>query len=370
MKFSVTLFIAFFALISVQAQTYTAPKVNTLPVFDGNGNDAVWNDAIWQNIDQIWIPYNNILPSAFTTESGTQILGGSSDFSARYKIIWSQVDNVIVFLVEIHDDIFVDGYTKPNGNYPNFDILEFFIDENKSGGNHLFDINGNNAENAFAYHIAVNNSGLNQVANTMTGAMDLFGSTYGNIVDYQSHFSNFSFKNTGNGNYVYELALKVYKDNYDNSNPTASLKTLNVNDNMGLSIAYCDNDQNDLLRDSFIASASVTGFNNNNSYIDASIFGGLILGPAIVLNTKENTKIDVKLLPNPLKNDVTIVIPNNLIIDNTFFKLYNVSGKEIKNEKIIDYKSTFNYSEITNGIYFYKILNDNIVIKDGKLIKD
>jgi hypothetical protein len=123
-------------------------------------------------------------------------------------MVWSQTNNLLLFLVEIEDDAFIDGYTPLNVGYSNYDALEVFIDENKSGGNHLFDSGGNNAENAFAYHIAVDKPVINEVKTVMTAAMDIFGTSFSNRVDYQSHFPNFSFKNYGNGKYVYELSPK------------------------------------------------------------------------------------------------------------------------------------------------------------------
>jgi hypothetical protein len=106
-----------------------------------------------------------------------------------------------LFLVEIQDDAFIAGYTYPNGNYFNYDILEVFLNENQSGGNHLFDNATENAENAFAYHMVPTPPAVNQFSTSMIGAMDLNGNNY-NVVDYNSHFSNFYFKNNGSGSFV------------------------------------------------------------------------------------------------------------------------------------------------------------------------
>jgi Carbohydrate family 9 binding domain-like/Secretion system C-terminal sorting domain len=368
-KIAFLLFIVVYTNTVLSQNSYTANKVSSLPVFDGNGNDGVWANANWQNIDQVWIPYNNTLPSNFTVESGTKILGGASDFSGKYKIVWSQDTSYLLFLVEIKDDAFIDGYQKPNSNYPNFDVLELFIDENKSGGNHLFDSNGNNAENAFAYHIAVNNPGVGNTATSMTGAMDFFGTSYGNIVDYQSHFPSFAFKNVGNGTYVYEFSLKVYKDTYSQVNPTMALKTLNVGDVLGLSIAYCDNDTADGLRDHFIGSVAVTGANNNNSYIDASIFGSLTLADESNLSTNENVVLnEFKIYPNPFSKTFKIEIPNELVSKSTLIKIFDLLGKEILNAELLNNETIIDISNFKSGLYVYKILAKNEVVANGKLI--
>jgi chitodextrinase len=275
--FLLIILLAFFQSGFTQVNTYTALKASTLPVFDGDSIDNIWRSAEWKNIDQVWIPYNNILPSAFTTESGTKTISGVADFSGRYKMLWSEADSLVLFLVEIHDDVFIDGYVPNASNYPNYDVIEVFIDENHSGGNHLFDSGGNNAENAFSYHMNVNAPTVGGVTTSLTGAMDIYGNSYSDIINYKSHFPMYSMKNYGGGRYVYEFAMRIYKDTYDNSDPFASRRALSANDNMGFTIAYCDNDENDNMRNHFIGSVTVSGPNNNNSYIDASIFGTLIL---------------------------------------------------------------------------------------------
>lgn len=368
-----TLLLFIFTLFSgtlLSQNTYSAPKVTTLPIFDGVGNDRIWADATWQNMDQVWIPYNNILPSNYTTESGTKVLNGASDFSGKYKIVWSQDTSYLLFLVEIQDDVFIDNYVKPTANYPNYDILEIFIDENKSGGNHLFDANGFNAENAFAYHIAVNNPGMNQSTTSMVGAMDFNGNSYSNIVDYQSHFPSFSFKNHGNGKFVYEFALKIYKDTYTQVNPAAALKNLSLNDIMGLSIAYCDNDDPDGKRDHFISSVSVPGDKNNDSYIDATIFGTLTLAGASTLDVNENDleKGNFKVYPNPFSKNFQVNISNENTSKDMKIKIFDFLGKEVISTPLQSHDTTVSMSGFKSGIYFYKIMSDSKVLKEGKLL--
>jgi hypothetical protein len=355
--------------IATAQNTYTAPKTTALPLFDGDGSDAAWSAAPWQNIDKVWIPYNNILPSSFSTDPGTKVLSGAADFSGKYKVLWSETNSWILLLVEIQDDAFVGGYVPPAGGFHNFDVLELFIDENKSGGNHLLDSNGNNAENAFSYHIAVNEPAIGQIKTAMTGAMDLYGTTTTSVIDYQSHFPGFALKNYGNGKYVYELALKVYKDTYSFSNPAASLRTLNLNDQLGLSIAYCDNDTADGARDHFISSVSVAGADNNNSYINASLFGTLILGPSATLAIEYN-EIGSKgsIYPNPLTKDFTVSISEKISLQNTHLKIYDITGREIKNLSLNNHQTILQNTDLQSGTYSYTITNKNKIITSGKLM--
>jgi hypothetical protein len=65
------------------AQNQTINSTLATPNFDGNGNETLWNIATWISMNQIWIPYNNILPSIFTTETGTQLVNGTNNFTCR-----------------------------------------------------------------------------------------------------------------------------------------------------------------------------------------------------------------------------------------------------------------------------------------------
>ncbi len=113
-----------------------APDADIPPVVDGIGNDSCWQKATWQHIAQVWIPYGDVVDS--------------TDYYGRYKIVWSSTTNLLYFLVEIHDDVFVDGFqmNESTGAIYNFDISEVFIDENHSGGEHRYDSPTSNAENA------------------------------------------------------------------------------------------------------------------------------------------------------------------------------------------------------------------------------
>ncbi len=109
----------------VQDDTVLAPEVISPPVIDGRGNDACWQNVKWQPIAQVWIPYGEKVDSA--------------DFFGRYKVVWSSSTNLLYFLIEVTDNIFVDGFIPgKTAEVFNYDIVEVFIDEDKSGGLHVF----------------------------------------------------------------------------------------------------------------------------------------------------------------------------------------------------------------------------------------
>ena len=109
------------------------PNVAIVPTIDGMGNDDCWQNVPWQRIAQVWIPYGATVDSV--------------DYYGRYKVVWSSTTNLLYFLMEVNDDVFVDGYTPSGGGaIYDYDISEIFIDENKSGGDHIFDTGTTNIE--------------------------------------------------------------------------------------------------------------------------------------------------------------------------------------------------------------------------------
>jgi hypothetical protein len=64
----------------------------------------------------------------------------SNNYTGKFKIVWSSKTNLLYFLVEVTDHNFVDGFIPgTTADVYNYDIIEVFIDENKSGGLHVFD---------------------------------------------------------------------------------------------------------------------------------------------------------------------------------------------------------------------------------------
>jgi hypothetical protein len=256
------------------SDTLRIQHVSDPPVIDGIADDNVWENSPWDPINQVWIPYGKEIDSTV--------------FYGRYKLLWSDSTNLLYILAEITDNVFVGGYryhpdpAKGQG-YANYDILEIFINENKSGGLHVFNATsddslqwGSNAEAAFAYHIAIDTPGDGQTI-TEKHALDITGESWSNytIADYQDHLPDFAVRRDGNL-YTWEFSMKVFDDTYDHDNPEASRDQLHDGKVMGFSVAYCNNDDPDKQpkkRDHFFGSVWVPEENYNDHWRDASFFG-------------------------------------------------------------------------------------------------
>ena len=153
--------------------------------------------------------------------------------------------------------------------------MEVFIDEDMSGGLHVFDDNptwGMNSENAFSYHIAVDAPADGETASDFV-VCDIDGTNWPAVImNYADHFPELTMKKVGN-KYYYEFSMAVYDDSYDDSNMEASRVTLVGNKEMAMSMAYCDNDTPGTTRDNFFGSVWVPESAFNDHWKNADGFG-------------------------------------------------------------------------------------------------
>ncbi len=214
---------------------YIVLKAQTEIIIDGVADEPVWKEAKWIELDQRWLgkPYSE------------------EDFSGKFKLSWNE--DHLYLLAEITDDSLYNRY-EGTGQYWNNDILEIFVDEDASGGDHQFNFN------AFAYHVDTN-------YNVFDIAPDSNAYYFNNHVDA---------KITRSGNiYIWETAIKIYDDGFVREEEYKSIK-LTSGKIMGFALAYCDNDTSEF-RENFIGSEVVEGKDKNRGWIDAGIFGTLKL---------------------------------------------------------------------------------------------
>lgn len=367
-----------YAQVSQQADTVFIRHTDIVPDIDGRPDEAVWNLVEWHSMDNIWMPYNNE-PVNLTQEAGLKLWEGEHDFSGRFKVLWSEETNLLYFFVETVDDVFTDGYIynenpSEGGGYPNFDILELFIDEDCSGGLHVFDGNGSvagswgtNAENAFSYHIAINAPQEGQV-NRSFFALDIAGTNWGypsqKIAEYADHFSEFAIRTEGD-KYLWEFSLKVYGPNYTDEDRQNARVVLHDGKIMGLTMAYCDNDnpyESPLQRDHFFGSVYVPVEAYNSHWMQADWFGvaKLINTPATssFIGIEEQLKIETFAANGRL--EVHVISQKEGKIE---LRVINITGREVL--KRIDFKTgtewrkQINIQGLQNGIYLVETIHDN-----------
>lgn len=216
---------------------YRAPE-STSPIrIDGVADDVVWSVAPWRSLDQRW------LGPAYT----------AADFEGRFKVAWTK-DRLII-LVEFTDDILIDTHRDPLVQYWDDDCLEIFIDEDFSGGTHQFN------HNAFAYHMSLDNQAIDI-------GTDQKARSYSHHVESQ-------WRQDGD-KVTWEVAIEIYDDTYEDDSDDNTPVVLSAGKLMGLMVAYCDNDGSEL-RENFIGSEPIDEGPKDRGYIDAGVFGSLVL---------------------------------------------------------------------------------------------
>ena len=216
---------------------YHAPQAHQAPHVDGVADEAIWDKAPWQNLDQRW------LGPEYTQE----------DFQGRYKVVWTKTK--IYLLGEFVDDILIDTHRDPLTQYWDDDTLEIFLDEDYSGGDHQYN------HNAFAYHLSLDNQAIDI-------GTDKKPRRYTHHVEsrWQQH----------NNKIIWEVSIDIYTDAYQDGATDNQPVSLSAGKVMGLMVAYCDNDGSEL-RENFIGSELAAGEGKDRGWIDAGLFGKLTL---------------------------------------------------------------------------------------------
>jgi len=278
--------------------------------------------------------------------------------------------------MEVHDTIFVDGYISGvTTDIYNYDISEVFIDENASGGEHRYDSDTSNAENAFAYHMYAACPADGQV--TTVWHVDDMAGTISNSkrADYTSHFPEFALRRTGQ-TAVREFSLIVYNDTYTESNKAAARSQLVVGKLMGLSVAYCDNNhpaKNPKARDYMFGSVWEPSPGNLH-WINASYFGHvkLVAENATGVENKQPISANVmKLYPNPSSSSSRVEV-ENLYRGEVSIRLFNLLGQEILRTSASKLNNQFAYTlqlqRLPPSLYFVQMNMGRTVYSEKLLV--
>lgn len=211
-------------------------RVDQSPTIDGKGTENSWNMTTWHPLDQNWLgsPYEH------------------EDFNGRFKLNWDE--NKLYLLVEIEDDTLYDRVRDPLKLWWNDDSLLVFIDEDNSGGLHQ------QSHNAFGYHIALDGN-----------IVDLSPSKKPKLYNEHILLKRVTEKNMS----TWEMAITIYDSRYSEGVKNAAT-VLKPNKKIGFALAYCDNDGS-TERENFIGSVFVPGEDKNQAWINADIFGTLLL---------------------------------------------------------------------------------------------
>jgi hypothetical protein len=305
-------------------------------VIDGSDADPIWAKATWHSMDQVWIPYNQVM--------------AEGDFEGKYKVAWDK--NYLYVLVHVVDDSLSDDHEDPLDNYWNDDAVEIFVDEDHSGGNHQ------NNNSAFAYHCSI-------FYDVIDGA-GVNGATINcknNIIMKMDTIDEHT--------YLWEFAVKIYDKSFVYSKPDPSKVALSPNKLMGFSIAYCDNDAT-TSRENFIGSVYITEAHANDSYINSDYFGTMLLVDpdkqfvSSAAMPKEEKKFSI--YPNPVKNRVNIEC-NESLSSLASVEILSLDGKIVSTIPIHSQRQSIDLNELSNGLYMVKIKAGNYLQSEKLMVQ-
>ncbi len=224
-------------VVAVANGAFEAPRSAEAVVVDGCSKDAIWAAQDWHGMNYRWMGADP----------------DSADYYGRFKLAWDA--DYLYILVEVVDDSLSPTLANGLANYWKGDYVEVFLDEDQSGGNHQYN------HQAFAYHVSTEGHAIDQ-------------STQQEPIFFDDHVT---VMRTREGNrYLWELAIKVYDDQFDQESTDNVPVTLTAQKTIGFSLAYGDNDGNNS-RENFMGSRETHGANNDAGYINSDVFGSVVL---------------------------------------------------------------------------------------------
>lgn len=92
------------------------------------------------------------------------------------------------------------------------------------------------------------------------------------------------------------------------------------------------------------------------------------LNLGVVSNQETGAKIEIGIFPNPVE-DILLVTLSDYVPENAVMEFYDLMGKKTKESKLYYGMNSLDVSNLKPGYIFYRIVENNVILKTGKLIK-
>ena len=97
-------------------------------------------------------------------------------------------------------------------------------------------------------------------------------------------------------------------------------------------------------------------------------FDACIYAPSAIENQTENASSSILVYPNPVKENLIVDFANLDFAQGTSLTIINSFGHIVKRISLTTAQTTTSLDGIIPGVYFYKIYNQDIVLKTGKFM--
>ena len=96
-----------------------------------------------------------------------------------------------------------------------------------------------------------------------------------------------------------------------------------------------------------------------NSYINNLYMTDITALPDISLSIKKNElNTNLSIYPNPASNNLTINLQQLKVSENTLVSIFDIQGKLLLQQTVVQQQTEFNISKFAKGIYVVKVCND------------
>jgi ubiquitin len=120
-----------------------------------------------------------------------------------------------------------------------------------------------------------------------------------------------------------------------------------------------------------VGQAAYTSVVGSNGSLDMGVQHLYVI--STTSGTSEVYNIQLAAFPNPTSDRLTLRIDNELLSAGTVqrlsYQLYNLSGKMLLNDLILNNKTNINMNNLQPATYFLRVMQDNYELKTFKIIK-
>jgi|GEM_PF-4733978 len=99
------------------------------------------------------------------------------------------------------------------------------------------------------------------------------------------------------------------------------------------------------------------------------VFNGIVnFCPGVAGINEINKTAPVALFPNPFSSTATLKIPENITLTNLKLVISDISGRIVSTQKVSAREIIIDRGNLTSGMYFYTLLQNNSAVGKGKVV--